>query len=51
MGLLKRTVEKFAQDQRDFFESSLTDEDKAEAGFSAGGYGCHGAGKRRLPGG
>ena len=30
MGLLKRTVEKFAQDQRDFFENSLTDEDKAK---------------------
>lgn len=30
MGLLKRTVEKFAQDQREFFESSLTDEDKAK---------------------
>ena len=30
MGLLKTTVEKFAQEQRDFFESSLTGEDKAK---------------------
>jgi cytidylate kinase len=30
MGLLKRTVEQFAQDQRDFFVSSLTEEDRAK---------------------
>ena len=30
MGLLKTTVEKFAQEQRDFFESSLTGDDKAK---------------------
>ncbi|MFZ0135339.1 MAG: cytidylate kinase-like family protein [Desulfobacterales bacterium] len=28
MGLLNRTVDKFAREQRDFFEGSLTDEDK-----------------------
>ncbi|MGB5619701.1 MAG: cytidylate kinase-like family protein [Desulfobacterales bacterium] len=30
MSLLKSTVEKFAQGQREFFESNLTDEDKAK---------------------